>query len=207
MKELLEYGLKDRRNDIMKKILIIVGIILGILILSAIITGGCIVSTRNNFVTLEENINGAFAEIDVQLQRRFDLIPNLVETVKGYAAHEKEVFQNLADARSNYAGAGSVNEKAAALNNYESALSRLLMVVENYPNLKADQSFNRLMDELAGTENRIAVARRRYNESVRVYNTEIRKMPANIIASLFNFTEKQMLVTPEEARTVPQVRF
>jgi LemA protein len=191
----------------MKKVLIGIGIFLGIIILMLLIGGGCVVSTRNNFVTLEENINGAFADIDVQLQRRFDLIPNLVETVKGYAAHESEVFQNLADARANYAGASGVNEKAEALNKYESSLSRLMMIVENYPNLKADQSFNRLMDELAGTENRIAVSRRRYNESVKTYNTEIRKMPANIIASLFNFTEKQMLVTPEEAREAPRVQF
>lgn len=191
----------------MNKLVMSIIIAIAVILLITFVAGGCIVSTRNKFVSLEEDINGAFAEIDNQLQRRFDLIPNLVETVKGYASHEREVFQNLADARANYAGAGTVNEKAEALNNYESALSRLLMVVENYPNLKADQSFNRLMDELAGTENRLAVARRRYNETVRIYNTEIRKMPANMIASMFNFTQKQMLVAPEESRQAPEVRF
>ncbi len=165
------------------------------------------INTRNQLVYLDENINSSWAEIDNQLQRRNDLIPNLVATVKGYAAHENEIFTNIAEARSKLAGAGNVTEKAAANNQLESALSRLLVVVENYPQLKADQNFIRLQDELAGTENRLAVARKRYNDGVNTFNARIRSFPASIIANQMGFEKKSYFEIAESAREVPKVSF
>ncbi|MDI3280770.1 MAG: LemA family protein, partial [Bacillota bacterium] len=142
-----------------------------------------------------------------QLQRRYDLIPNLVETVKGYTRHEEAVFKELADARSRYAGAATPQEKMAAAGQLESALGRLLVVVENYPNLKADQRFAQLQDELAGTENRIAVERMRYNQAVRRYNATIRRLPYNILASLFNFQPREYFEAAGGAQEAPKVQF
>ena len=165
------------------------------------------INTRNQLVFLEENISSSWAEIDNQLQRRNDLIPNLVSTVRGYAAHENEIFTNIAEARSRIAGAGSVAEKAEASGQLESAISRLLVIVENYPQLKADQNFIRLQDELAGTENRLAVARRRYNEGVQIFNARIRFFPASIIANQMGLERQPYFEIPEGAREVPTVSF
>jgi len=165
---------------------------------------GC---SYNRFVSQEEAIKGQWAQVENQLQRRNDLIPNLVETVKGYAAHEKGVFADIADSRARLAGAGTPEETIAAANAQTSALARLLAIVENYPQLKANEQFNRLMDELAGTENRIAVERMRYNERVQEYNTARRQFPSNITAGIFGFEEYPFFQAPEAAKDVPAVNF
>src|SRR2546429_3048720 len=147
---------------------------------------GC---SYNTFVGQEEAIKAQWAQVENQLQRRNDLIPNLVETTEGYAQHEESVFKDIADARSQLLSAKSPEETINAANRQTSALGRLLAVVENYPVLKANEQFNRLMDELSGTENRLAVARQRYNEAVQQYNTSRRQFPANLTAKLFNFKD------------------
>lgn len=161
----------------------------------------------NGLVTANEQVNGAWAQVDTQLQRRNDLIPNLVNTVKGYAQHEQAVFDNVSNARAKMAGAQSVAEKAEADAQLQSALGRLFMVVENYPNLKADANFRALQDELAGTENRIATARRDYNSSVQAYNAKIRIFPTNIIAGVFGFDEREYFRAAEGTQTTPTVQF
>ena len=167
-----------------------------------------LVGSYNRFVTLNESIKGAWAQVDNQLERRNDLIPNLVSTVKGYAAHEKEIFENVASARALLSGARSVGEKIKASQEMDGALSRLLAIAENYPQLKANENFIRLQDELAGTENRIAVERMRYNEIVLAYNVAIKTFPGNILASIFRFSEKDVYFKPEEkAKEVPKVDF
>ncbi len=163
--------------------------------------------TYNTLVRLDEGIKGAWAQVENQLQRRYDLIPNYVETVKGYARHEKEVFLKVTEARSKVGGATNVKDKIEANNQLSSALSRLLFVVERYPDLKANQNFIRLQDELAGTENRIAVERRRYNEAVKTYNVKIRSFPTNILAGMFGFTMAEFFKVPEIAKEVPKVKF
>src|SRR6266849_6628037 len=159
----------------------------------ALTLSGC---SYNKFTTQEEAIKSAWAEVQNQIQRRSDLIPNLVETVKGYASHEATVFKDIADARSQLLAAKSPAETIAAANQQSSALGRLLAVVENYPNLKANEQFNRLSDELAGTENRLSVARMRYNERIQEYNTARRKFPGNITAKLFSFKEYPYFEAP-----------
>jgi len=181
-------------------VLLVIGVIIAILVISA-------VGSYNSLVAKSESVNTALSQIDNQLQRRNDLIPNLVETVKGYAAHEEEIFTNIAEARAKLAGAVSVEETASASNELSNALSRLLAIAENYPELKADASFRQLADELAGTENRIAVARMQYNEVARDYNTTIRRFPTVIIASLFNFEKVEYFEAAEGAREVPKVDF
>jgi len=161
----------------------------------------------NSLVRLDEGIKGAWAQVENQLQRRYDLIPNYVETVKGYAKFEKDVLLKVTEARARVGGAGSVKEKIDANNELSSALSRLLVVVERYPDLKANQNFIRLQDELAGTENRIAVERRRYNEAVRAYNVKIRSFPTNILAGMFGFSRAAFFEAPPEAKEVPKVKF
>jgi LemA protein len=161
----------------------------------------------NSLVRLDEGIKGAWAQVENQLQRRYDLIPNYVETVKGYAKFEKDVLLKVTEARARVGGAGSVKEKIDANNELTSALSRLLVVVERYPDLKANQNFIRLQDELAGTENRIAVERRRYNEAVRTYNVKIRSFPTNILAGMFGFSRAEFFEAPAEAKEVPKVKF
>lgn len=156
---------------------------------------------------MEEDISGNWAQVENQLQRRYDLIPNLVNTVKGYAAQEKEIFTNIAEARSKLAGSGSQKETIAASGQMESALSRLLVVVENYPNLKSDANFRQLQDELAGSENRLSTERRRFNESVKVYNRSIRLFPKSLVAGLFGFDKKDYFEIDQGARNVPKVEF
>jgi LemA protein len=165
---------------------------------------GC---SYNKFSTQEEAINAQWAEVQNQLQRRNDLIPNLVNTVKGYAAHESGVFKDIADARSRLLAAKSPEETIQAANQQSSALGRLLAVVESYPQLKADAQFNRLMDDLTGTENRLSVARMRYNEAVQAYNTQRRRFPSNVTAKVFGFKEHPYWEVPPEARQAPKVDF
>jgi LemA protein len=166
------------------------------------------VGIYNRLVTFNESIQGQWAQVENQLQRRNDLIPNLVNTVKGYAKHEKDVFEYVADARAKLAGAKTVNEKIGASQQMDSALSRLLMVVEQYPQLRANENFVRLQDELAGTENRIAVARQRYNETVLAYNITLQRFPGNIVAGMFGFQKKDVYFKAQEAaRQVPNVQF
>src|SRR5438128_9680404 len=161
----------------------------------------------NKFVSQEVAIKAQWAQVENQLQRRNDLIPNLVETVKGYAQHEESVYKDIADARSKLLAAKTPEETIQAANQQTSALGRLLAVVENYPQLKANEQFNRLMDELAGTENRLAVERMRYNERVQEYNTSRRQFPANVTAKLFSFKEYPFFQAPAEAKQVPKVNF
>jgi LemA protein len=180
---------------------------LGIIVLVIVIIGGMLMSSYNKFVTLEENVDQSYAQIENQLQRRLDLIPNLVNTVKGYAAHEKEVIASISDARARLAGAGTVEEEATANAELSGALSRLLVVVENYPNLKADQQFTQLMDELSGTENRISVARKDYNDQVAVYNKKVKQFPGALIAGMTGFSEKQYFKAAAGATNAPEVDF
>ena len=185
-----------------------VGII--ILVVVVLIVGavyGTVKGTYNTLVGMDERVKGDWAQVENQLQRRYDLIPNLVNTVKGYATHEKEVFTEVTEARSRVGSAGSVGEKISANNELTGALSRLLLVVENYPQLKANENFIRLQDELAGTENRIATERRRYNESVVVYNTRLRTFPTVVIAGFFSFEPGELFEAPEEASVAPVVEF
>ena len=192
----------------MKKLLIGFGVILTFLLIAAIFLGGAFVSRRNEMVSQKEAIRAAWAQVDNVLQRRADLIPNLVNTVKGYASHEQKVFDDIASARAQLAGARTPADRIAANSQLDGALSRLLVVVENYPNLKADQQFLKLQDELSGTENRIAVERRRYNEVVQKYNTNIQLFPNNLIASISGFQREDAYFKAEgQAREVPKVDF
>lgn len=162
----------------------------------------------NNIVSLHETITAKWAQVENQIQRRADLIPNLVNTVKGYAAHEKTLFEDVTRARSQWASAKSVDEKVAAAGTIDSALSRLIAVAENYPLLKADQTFLRLMDELSGTENRVAVERMRYNESVQNFNITVRRFPGNVVAGFFGYKPATEYFKAEQrARAVPEVKF
>ncbi|NLC44848.1 MAG: LemA family protein [Clostridiales bacterium] len=163
------------------------------------------VSSYNGLVTKSESVDAAWSLIDVQLQRRYDLIPNLVATVKEYAAHEEEIFANVAEARSKLAGAGSVSEVAEADAELNGALSRLLAIAEAYPDLKANENFINLQDELAGTENRIANVRRDYNEAARSFNTTIRRFPTNIFAGMFGFETADYYEAAEGTRDTPDV--
>lgn len=161
----------------------------------------------NTMVSMKEEVQAAWAQVENQLQRRNDLIPNLVETTKGYAAHEREVFESVANARAKLIGAGTRGEQIEAANQVSSALSRLLVLSERYPELKADKQFARLSDELAGTENRIATERRRYNEVVQAYNTYLKSFPSMLIARSFGFEPEKYFEAPQEAQQVPQVKF
>ena len=182
-------------------------IVLGIIALLVVGVGGMVASKWNQFVTMDTDIKAKWAQVDNQLQRRADLIPNLVETVKGFAAQERAVIDSVTAARSKLAGAGSVPDRIAASNELSGALARLLVVVENYPTLKSDATFIRLMDELAGTENRLSVERKRYNDSVQVYNVAVRRFPGNLMAGLLGFREQPFFEVPAAARQLPQVKF
>jgi LemA protein len=167
-----------------------------------------LVSGYNGIISRHENITEKWSQVENQLQRRNDLIPNLVNSVKGYAAHEKNLFENITSARSQWAGARNVEEKVKAAASIDSALSRLLMVVENYPLLKADATFLKLMDELAGTENRISVERMRYNLAVRDFNIAVRSFPGNIISGMYGFKPATEYFKAEvAAQKVPEVKF
>jgi LemA protein len=183
-------------------------IILIILIVLGFWLGSTFIGHRNEMVRKKEAVNAAWSQVDVVLQRRADLIPNLVETVKGYAGQEQKVFGDIAAARAALIGAKTPQDKIAANGQLDSALSRLLVIVENYPQLKSNENFMRLQDELAGTENRIAIERRRYNETVQDYNTYIGLFPNNIVASLSGFTRNDAYFKTEEgARQAPKVNF
>jgi LemA protein len=186
-----------------KTALITVAIVL-VLVLGfyAYITG-----TYNSLVSLNQEVKASWAQVENQLQRRMDLIPNYVETVKGYAKHEREVFIEVTKARSQVAGAVTPSQKIEGNNQLTAALSRLLLVVERYPDLKANENFIRLQDELAGTENRIAVERMRYNEAVLKYDKRVKQFPSSIIARIFGFTEAPYFAAPEEAKKPPKVQF
>jgi LemA protein len=175
-----------------------------LLVLAALPLTGC---SYNRFVGQEEGIKAQWAQVENQLQRRNDLIPNLVETTKGIAQQEKDVFGQIADSRAKLAGARTPEQTIAAANEQSAALARLLVISENYPQLRSNESFNRLMDELSGTENRIAVERMRYNERVQEYNTSRRRFPANVTASMFGFKEYPLFNAPPGAEKVPTVNF
>jgi LemA protein len=177
---------------------------LSALVILAWLTSGC---SYNTFTTQEEAIKAQWGQVENQLQRRNDLIPNLVSTVKGYAQQERDVFQAVDDARAKLAGATTPSDKIAAANQESAALSRLLVVVENYPQLKSNETFARLMDELAGTENRLSVERMRYNQRVQEYDTQRRKFPSNITAKIFGFKEYPYFDAPASAEAVPKVDF
>lgn len=189
-----------QKGNMGKTILWVIGGILGILLIFY-------VSIRNSLVNLSETIDASFAQVENQMKRRADLIPNLVNTVKGYANQEKEIFEKIAMARAQMAGAKTVDEKVKASQQFESTLSRLLVVVENYPNLKSDAQFTRLMDELAGSENRLSVERMRFNEHVKAYNKEIRLFPKNIVAHFSGFEKRAYFEIEEKDKQVPSVKF
>jgi LemA protein len=183
-------------------------VVIGVLVLVALGVLGWAMGARNTLVTERESVNGAWSQVDVALQRRADLIPNLVETVKGFAKQEQAVIKEVTDARAALGGARTPGEKIQANSQLDGALSRLLVVVENYPQLKSNENFLRLQDELAGTENRIAVDRRKYNETVQKYNTDIELFPNNIAASMFGFQRNDAYFkTVGDARNAPKVAF
>jgi LemA protein len=183
-------------------------IVVGLIVLVGIVMAGSLFGTHNELVQERESITASWAQVDVVLQRRADLIPNLVETVKGYAKHEETAIDSVTSARAALGGAQTPKEKIAANGQLDSALSRLLVVVENYPNLKANETFMRLQDELSGTENRIAVERRKYNETVQKYNTDIELFPKNIAASIWGFKREDAYFKADDAaKQAPKVKF
>ncbi|MFA5688327.1 MAG: LemA family protein [Kiritimatiellales bacterium] len=182
-------------------------IVIGIIALVIVMFFGSMIGSKNRFVSMDEGVTAQWANVETVLQRRFDLIPNLVNTVKGYAAHEEKLLTEITRLRSQWADAGTPDEKVQAANQMQGALGRLMLVAENYPQLKANQNFLALQDELAGTENRIAVERRRYNESVQVYNSAIRRFPGSIWAGMFGFERRTPFQSAPEASAVPNVQF
>ncbi|MDP3975028.1 MAG: LemA family protein [Candidatus Jorgensenbacteria bacterium] len=164
-------------------------------------------SAYNGFVTKNEAVDGQWAQVETAYQRRFDLIPNLVESVKGIFGQEQAIFNALAEARTRYSGARTVDEKAAAATQVESALGRLLVVVENYPNLRSAEAVTNLMTQLEGTENRVSVERRRFNDSVRELNVAVKRFPGNVVASIFGFDERTYFEAAEGAAEAPRVEF
>lgn len=182
----------------------IIWIVIAVIVVGLIIFA---VSGYNSLVRMEEEVDSAFANIDTNLQRRADLIPNLVNTVKGFASQETEIMNSVTEARAKLAGASTVEDKANADTELTNALNRLMVVVENYPDLKSSQNFIQLSDELAGTENRIAVARRDYNQKVQEYNAQRKKFPTNILAGMFQFEEKPYFEASDNASEVPNVEF
>jgi LemA protein len=191
----------------MKAVIAVVAVVL-IIALIGLAVGGMYIGRRNQMVTLNEQVKSNWAQVDVVLQRRADLIPNLVETVKGFAAHEEQVFGDIAKARAALIGARTPTDKIAANGQLDGALSRLLVVVENYPQLKSNENFLRLQDELAGTENRIAVERKRYNDSIQAYNTYIGQFPNSVFAGWAGFHRNDAYFQASEAsREVPKVQF
>lgn len=182
----------------LKNPLVIIGAVIVLLLLFW-------VTTYNSLVAKSQQVDNQWAQVETQYQRRFDLIPNLVNAVKGIFTQEQKVFDDIAKARTQYSGAQSVDQKAQAASQVESALSRLLVIVENYPQLKSSENVTQLMDELAGTENRISVERKRYNDEVRDYNTAIKTLPTNIVAGMSGFRERNYFQAASEAQQAPQV--
>jgi LemA protein len=178
-------------------------ILIGVIVLFVLI----LVWMYNSLIRLRNQVKNSWAQIDVQLKRRNDLIPNLIETVKGYAKHEKGVFEQVTKARTSVMNADSVKEKAEASNMLSNTLKSLFAVSENYPDLKANQNFLQLQEELAGTENKIAYSRQHYNDMVMLLNTKIEVFPNNVIANMFNFKQEAMFSTPEAEKAVPKVSF
>lgn len=194
------------KSSTSKTLLAVLGVIAVVII--AIVVWG--ISTSNNLMTLREDVRMQQSQVETTLQRRSDLIPNLVNTVKGYATHEEEVFTEIADARSKLAGSiesGDIDSISKSNNELDSALSRLLAITESYPDLKASEQFTALQDELAGTENRINVARQYYNEKVMTYNTSVQRFPTSIIAGIFGYSPAEYFEASEEAQEVPEVNF
>jgi LemA protein len=191
----------------MSKGLKITLIIVGIVLLIGIIASRWFISGYNNVIAMDENVTGKWAQVENQLKRRYDLIPNLVETVKGYASHEKELFEHIANTRTQYFQAKSVKDKIKASNQLEGVLSRLLLLREAYPNLKANESFLKLQDSLEGTENRIAVERKRYNEAVQILNTFRRTFFGRFFASFAGVSSAEYYEVPEAEQATPQVKF
>ena len=191
----------------MSNALKVVLIILGITVLFMIIMGGKLIAGYNQVITMEENVKGKWAQVENQLKRRYDLIPNLVETVKGYAKQEKEIFENIAQARTQYFQAQDFKGQIQGANRLEGALSRLLLLQERYPDLKANQSFLRLQDSLEGTENRISVERKRYNDAVQILNTYIRTFFGRLYALLAGVEPAEYYEIPEAEKQAPKVKF
>jgi len=191
----------------MSNALKVVLISLGITVLFMIIMGGKLIAGYNQVIAMEENVKGKWAQVENQLKRRYDLIPNLVETVKGYAKHEKEIFENIAQARTQYFKAQDFKGQIQSANRLESALSRLLLLQERYPDLKANQSFLRLQDSLEGTENRIAVERKRFNDAVQILNTYIRTFFGRFYALLAGVEPADYYEIPESEKQAPKVKF
>jgi LemA protein len=187
----------------MKTILIIVAVI----VLVGFMAFGKIIANYNRVIAMDENVKGKWAQVENQLKRRYDLIPNLVETVKGYATHEKELFENIAQARTQYFQAKDVKDKVKASNQLEGVLSRLLLLQERYPELKANESFLKLQDSLEGTENRIAVERKRYNDSVQILNTYIRTFFGRFYAMIAGVSSAAYYEVPEAEKAAPKVKF
>lgn len=181
---------------------ILISIIVAIIILSF-----WVFSSYNKFITLNQKVDNQWAQVETQYQRRFDLIPNLVKSTEAVMKQEKQIFTDLANARSQYAGAKTVDEKSIAAGNVESSLGRLLVIVENYPQLKSNETVSKLMDELSGTENRVAVERKRFNDQITEYNLSVIKFPNNILANIFGFKERQFFKSNEAASQTPQVNF
>jgi len=191
----------------MSKTLKVVLVVAGIILIIGLMVGGWIIGNYNRVIAMDETIKGQWAQVENQLKRRYDLLPNLVETVKGYARHEKELFENIAEARTRYFQAGDPKGKIEASNRLEGALSRLLLLQEQYPQLKANESFLKLQDSLEGTENRIAVERKRYNETVQVLNTYIRTFFGRFFATLAGVSSGAYYEVPEAQTAAPQVKF
>src|SRR5579862_931958 len=192
----------------MKTVWIVLGLLLGLVILAAVVVGGSYVSAKNEMVTKNEAIKSAWAQVDNVMQRRADLIPNLVETVKGIAAQEQTVFGNIAAARAAMMGAKTPADRIAANGQIDSALGRLMVIVENYPQLKSNENFLQLQDELAGTENRIAVERKRYNDAIQDYNTYIGLFPNSMFAGWAGFKRNDAyFAAPESSKEAPKVAF
>ena len=191
----------------MSKQLKIILIILGVILLVGFIGFRWVISGYNRVIVMDENVKGKWAQVENQLKRRYDLIPNLVETVKGYAKHEKELFENIAEARTKYFQAKSVKGKIEGANRLEGVLSRLLLLRETYPDLKANQSFLKLQDSLEGTENRISVERKRYNEAVQFLNTYIRTFFGRFFAVMAGISNAEYYEIPEAEKETPKVKF
>lgn len=182
-------------------------IVVGVVVLIGFLSFGWFIKGYNNVIAMDENVKGKWAQVENQLKRRYDLIPNLVETVKGYAKHERELFEHIADARTQYFQAKNVKDKIQASTRLEGLLSRLLLLREAYPNLKANQSFLKLQDSLEGTENRIAVERKRYNDAVQTLNTYIRTFFGRFFATFAGISSAEYYEIPEGEQETPQVRF